>query len=274
MQTSACEFDSARRPPRPLEEFLELHEQQSVVLAFIERELKVRYKRSVLGFAWTMLNPLLFVVVLSLVFSGPFGAVAPAYPVLLLPGLLLWNFFSQSIMRVVAEVAAGVDMWRRVRVPRTSLAIAAVTSGLINLAFALVVVTSVVMIVRPVSVAAIATLPVTALLCAVFTLGVALLFASIALYFPDIADLLTMLLPALMFLTPVIYPRELLDPRIASVLQWNPLTIFVEAFRDPLYRGTVPSGKVFLVMLLIALTTFAGGWLAFTSRSEDAQIRG
>ena len=270
----AQEFDSAHRPPRPIEELVDLREQSGVLYAFVQRELKVRYKRSVLGFFWTMLQPLLMLVVLTLVFTRPFGAAAPAYPVFLLPGLLLWNFFVQTVTRIASEVAAGVDLWRRVRVPRTALALATVCSGFLNLVFASVAVVIALAFFRPLHLGPVLTLPVTAILTAMFTLGIALMLAAVALYFPDIADILSLVLPAVMFATPVIYPRHIIDARIAAAIAWNPLTLFVEAFRQPLYSGTAPSLTSILLMTVAATVSLVAGWLAFTLLSDDAQFRG
>jgi ABC-type polysaccharide/polyol phosphate export permease len=274
MSRYAREFDSAHRLPRPVEELADLIEQRSVLRAFIERELKVRYKRSVLGVLWTMLHPLLLLVVLTLVFSRPFRSMTPAYPAFLIPALLLWNFFMQSVTRVSSEASAGVDLWRRVRVPRTAMLVTTVASGLLNLAIGVVVVTIVLAFFRPLQPWSLLTLPVTALLAAVFTLGVALLLAAAALYFPDVSDILTLVLPALMFATPVIYPRQATDPRIAAIIGWNPLTVFIESFRQPLYDGTVPTAAAFVAMALVAMATLLVGWLSFTFLSDHAQYRG
>jgi ABC-type polysaccharide/polyol phosphate export permease len=267
-------YDSDARLPRPIEELVELRAQGSILRAFVERELKVRYKRSVFGVVWTLLNPLLLLVVLTLVFSRPFSAVAPSYPVFLIPGLLLWNFFVQTVTRIASEVAAGVDLWRRVRVPRTALAIATVISGLVNLVLATSVLMTVLVWFRPLNGLALLTLPVTMLLIALFTLGVALMLAAVALYFPDIADILQLILPALMFATPVIYPQKIIDDRVAGFIAWNPLTVFIESFRAPLYSAAVPSLSSFVMMAAAAGFTFAAGWLVFTLLSDDAQFRG
>ena len=132
----AHEYDSASRPPRAVEELLDVTAHGPLVLALIARNIKVRYKRSVLGVAWTMAQPATMLLVLTLIFARTFAPDAPTYALYLAPGLILWHFFAQTTTIVIAEVAAGVELWRRVRIPKTALAIATTCTGLLNLVMA------------------------------------------------------------------------------------------------------------------------------------------
>ena len=125
------EYDSAARPPRALEELHELRAHASLLRALVARNIKVRYKRSAFGFLWTMASPALMLIVLSLAFTHAFAASAPAYPAYVFPGLLLWNFFAQTTT-MSGEEMAGSDIWKRVRFPKTALAIATLFTGIVN----------------------------------------------------------------------------------------------------------------------------------------------
>src|SRR5258708_11133732 len=105
--TLAPEYDSAARPPRAIEELLELRKHGALIHALVERNLKVRYKRSALGFLWTMISPTLMLVVLSLAFTRAFAASAPAYPAYVFPGLLLSTFFAQTTTMTAEEMAVA-----------------------------------------------------------------------------------------------------------------------------------------------------------------------
>jgi ABC-type polysaccharide/polyol phosphate export permease len=274
VDSTTWDYDSASLGPRPLEELRELRSHWPLLMSLLEREFKVRYKRSVLGFVWTMLHPLLLFAVLALIFTGAFSSAAPHYPAFLLPGLLLWTFFSQTLSRTASEVAAGVDLWRRVKVPRTILAISNTFSGLINLIAATAIVLAVVVAMGGGRMLAILSLPLTLLLAACFTLGLSLMIAAVALYFPDVADMLQLILPAWMFATPIIYPQQIISRRVAGWIAWNPLTVFVESFRRPIYEGLAPGLNSFLWMTALALAVLLSGWLVFTLSADDAQARG
>jgi len=266
------EYDSAARPPRALEELIELRAHASLLRALVARNIKVRYKRSAFGFVWTMLSPTLMLVALSLVFTRALATAAPAYPAYVFPGLLLWNFFAQTTTMSGEEMAAA-EIWKRVRFPKTALAISTLLTGIINLLFALVPLIVILAVAhRPLG-PALATLPITIALTALFVLGASLILATGALYFGDVMPAWTMLLPALMFSAPVIYPASILPPWLAPWLRLNPMTLYIDAFRAPLYSNTIPDAKSFALMLGIALATLALGWLLFTRSADDIAYR-
>jgi len=245
-----------------------------LVLALIGRNVKVRYKRSVFGVAWTMAQPVTLLLVLTLIFARAFAPSAPAYALYLAPGLILWHFFAQTTSVVIAEVAAGVELWRRVRMPRTALAIATTCSGLLNLAMATIPLAVVVALAGVPLGASVLTLPVTALVTAIFALGIGLAIAAVAIYFPDAADLYQMLLVPWMFVTPVIYPRAILPSQVDRVIGFNPMAWFVEAFRRPLQDNASASPAAFGLMAGVAVVTLAIGFLVFTRCADDVPYRG
>lgn len=271
MNGQTHEYDSASRPPRALEELLDLRAHGALVRALVERNLKVRYKRSAFGFLWSMMNPMLMLVALSLVFTRAFAAATPAYPVYVFPGLLLWTFFAQTTTMTGEEMAAG-ELWKRVRFPKTSLAISTLLTGMVNLTLALIPLVLVILALRRPLGLALLTLPLTLFFTALFVLGVSLIVATGALYFPDVMPAWNMLLPALMFTAPIVYPASILPSRLQVLYRMNPMTIYVEAFRAPLYDNTVPAGS-FVPMFAIGVVTLVAGWLLFTRSVDDIAYR-
>ena len=266
-------YDSATRRPRVVEEALDLLSSGPLVLALVDRDLKVRYKRSALGFLWTMLNPLLMLAVFTLAFSSIFASHAPGYPFFVVPGLLLWNFFAQTTTTVAREVAIGVDLWRRVRIPKSALVASTLLTGALNLVLAVAPLIVILPLAgRPVG-AALLTLPLTTVLLCLFVLGTALLLAGVAVYFPDVADLYSVVLPALMFTAPIAYPASIVSPRLQPIVQMNPITVFVEAFRAPLYADAAPAPAAYAVMFLVSAVTLAAGWYVFTRSTDDIPYR-
>lgn len=266
------EYDSAARPPRALEELRELRAHTSLLRALVSRNIKVRYKRSAFGFLWTMVSPTLMLIAVSLAFTRAFAASAPGYPAYVFPGLLLWNFFAQTTT-MSGEEMAGSDVWKRVRFPKTALAVSTLLTNVINLALALVPLIIILAVAhRPLGVALVS-LPVTIVLTALFVLGASLILATGALYFADVMPAWGMLLPALMFTAPVVYPASIVPPSLKPWLQLNPMTLYIEAFRAPLYTNTTPDARSFALMLAIALLTLALGWLLFTRSADDIAYR-
>jgi ABC-type polysaccharide/polyol phosphate export permease len=270
---SSVLYDSATRPPRAIEELRDLRAHGALVLALVERNLKIRYKRSAFGFLWTMLSPALMLVALSLAFSRAFAAHAPAYPAYLFPGLLLWNFFAQTTTMAAEEMAGSGELWRRVRFPKSALALATLVSGIVNLILALLPLMAVLAIARRPLGLALLTLPVTIALAALFVLGVSLIVATGALHFHDVLPAWNMVLPAVMFTAPVIYPAAIVAPSLQRLLRWNPMTVYLDSFRAPLYTNTLPSAASFAIMTAIALAAAVVGWLLFTRSIDDIAYR-
>ncbi len=267
-------WDSAARPPRAAEEWRELWRHRSLVGALVARNVKVRYKRSLLGVAWSMLAPAGMMIVLSLVFSQVFRDAAPGYPAFLFPGLLLWTFFAQTTSAVAAEAASGADLWRRVRLPKTAPAIATVLTGLVNLGCALVPLFALLALMRRPVGAALLFLPVVVLGAAAFALGVALAVSAAALHFADVADAFGIVVLAWMYATPVLYPLTVLPERVRAVVVLNPMTLYVEAFRAPFYSNLAPSPEALVAGLAVGAATLAAGWLFFTTAADGAAHRG
>lgn len=268
-----AEYDSDSRRPRAIEELLELRARGSLIRALVQRNLKIRYKRSAFGFLWTMLNPTIMLIALSLVFTRAFAADAPAYPAFVFPGLLLWNYFAQTTTMAGEDMVGGGELWRRVRFPKTALAISTLLTGAINLVLALFPLIVILTIMRRPLGPALLTLPLTLALASLFILGVSLIIATGSLYFADVMPIWSMLLPALMFTAPVVYPAAILPPTLQSLLRFNPMTLYVEAFRAPLYSNTIPTAGSFVAMMAIAATTLAIGWLLFTRSIDDIAYR-
>lgn len=271
---TAQEYDSAARRGRAVEELLDVASNGQLLRALVARNVKVRYKRSVFGVAWTMVQPATMLLVLTAVFSHAFAPRASTYALYLAPGLILWHFFAQTTSIVIGEVAAGVELWRRVRMPKTALALATTCTGLLNLSMATLPLLLVLALARVHLGMALLTLPVTAIITATFALGMALAIAAVAIYFPDAADLYQMLLIPWMFITPVIYPRSILPPRVQWLVGLNPMALFVDAFRRPLADNTAASPVSFAVMTALALATLLLGWLVYTHCADDIPYRG
>jgi ABC-type polysaccharide/polyol phosphate export permease len=229
----------------------------------ISRAIKQRYKRSVLGFAWTMLNPLLTMVILSVVFSAVFGHMVPNYPLFVIIGLLAWNLFSLGSTQGLASVVDSGALIRKVAVPKEMFPLAAVGANLVNFLFSLVPLLAVMLVMRVDVTWAILWVPLGIVLIGVFTLGVALALATMNVFFRDVRYFYEAGLLAWFYGTPIFYPIEVLPDRARAVLQWNPMYVLVDVFRTPIYAGHAPALGTVVTAIVEAFGMLLIGWLIF-----------
>jgi len=241
---------------------------RDLVLTLVARELKVRYRRSIIGFLWTMLQPLLMMLTFYLVFSQLFRSNLPHYPVYALAGILFWNFFSQSIVASMNSLRGNAQLLQKLPVPKAVFPIATVISGVVNLVFALIPTLLITVVLERNLSPALLFLPVSILLAALFTLGAGLLLSPLAVFFTDVVELIGVLLTVLMYLTPVIYPMNILPANVIWVVRFNPLRSILEVFRDPIHQGKVPPLAHLTVCIVITAVALAVGAFAFR-RSSD-----
>ena len=266
-------YDSTRLAPAPFEEARELFRYRNLVFQFIRRDLVARYKRSYLGVAWTMLNPLGTMIVLSVVFSQVFKANRD-FPAYILSGILPWIFFSTTTSDAMVNLIGGVNLLQRIYTPPTIFAVSAVGNGIVNLILSLVPLMMVMLVLHVPLHLSILFLPVSILFLACFALGIGLLVSTLAVYFRDVVALYQVVLTAWMYLTPIIYPESLLNPRFQFWISIvNPLYSLVKLFRIPLYEGRLPTGWEILPAGLFAIITLVVGWLIFTLRSREFAYR-
>ena len=234
-------YDSAHRGPLALEELRGVIKYRELIQQLVQRDLISRYKRSFLGVAWTMLNPLGTMLILTLVFSRLFQSVQ-GYPIYVLSGLVGWTFFSQTTSAALNQNVWGGSLLHRIYLPRTAFTMSALGTGLVNLILAFVPLAIIMVVLRYPFHPSIFFLPVSILFLAVFTLGIGLLFSTLAIYFPDVVDMFQVALTAWMYLTPIIYPAEIIPLAYQQwMLRLNPMYYFIEIMRQPVYDGTIPS---------------------------------
>jgi ABC-2 type transport system permease protein len=234
----------------------------------------VRYRRSALGVAWSMLGPLLTMAALSVVFTQLFHPVTPNYPLYLFPGLLLWTFFAQTTSIIVAEVVGGVELWKRIYTPRTAFAAATTATGLVHLGLALVPLVAVMLVLRAPLTAALVAVPFAALCAALFAVGVGLAVASVAGHFADAADMYQVILATWLYFTPVIYPLDIIPDAYRWIWRLNPMAYLVDAFRLPFYQQQAPSAPLLLTIAIVACAACAAGAWLFTRTADDLARRG
>lgn len=253
----------AGQPLRFLEELRDVRAHAGLLFELVHRDLTVRYKRSVLGFLWTMLHPLLLMLIFTIVFATMFRERAPRYETYFLSAYVAWNFFAQTTVNAMASIAWNGPLMKRVRVPLSIFTLAIVLSGLINLGLSLVVLFAIMLVVGAPIHATLWFLPVSVLLVAVFTLGASLALTAISIFFGDLREMVQAGMPALMYLTPIIYPISIVPDRFRWLMKLNPLVYIVEVVRDPIYYGIVPAPTTLLLATVLSAGSLCIGWMVF-----------
>lgn len=241
---------------------------RDLVRALVVRDLKVRYRRSAIGFLWTMLQPLLTMLVLTVVFSAIFRFEIANYPVYALAGIMFWNFFSQSITTSMNSLRGNAHLLTKIPVPKAVFPLATVIAGVINLLFALVPLFAILLItghpIRP----ALLFLPVAVLLATLFTLGAGLLLSPMAVFFYDTIEMITVVMTLLMYMTPIFYPMDIIPEKYLWAVRFNPIRSVLEVFRDPIYFGKIPPLSHLTVAVGVTAVALLVGIVAFR-RSSD-----
>ena len=265
-------YDSAAQKAPALEEFREISRYKYLLVQLTRRDILARYKRSVLGVAWTMLNPLGMMVILSIVFSQLFKTVH-SYPAYILSGLIAWNFFAQSTNAAMVGLVWGGTLIQRIYIPRTAFGISAIATGLVNLVLSIIPLLLVMLVTQtPLSVSMLF-LPVSILFLACFSLGTGLILSTMAVYFPDVAQMYQIILIAWLYLTPVIYPVEIIPAKYLTLYHLNPMFYLVRLFRLPIYDGRFPTFHEVLPAAIVSIGVLIVGWIFFTAKSDEFAYR-
>jgi ABC-2 type transport system permease protein len=265
-------YDSSIHKIPALEEIREIKRYKYLILQLIRRDILARYKRSFLGIAWTMLNPLGMMIVLSIVFSQLFSMVE-SYPAYILSGLVAWNFFAQGTNAAMSGLVWGGSLIQRIYIPRTAFGISAIGTALVNLLLALVPLLLVMLVTRAPFSLTLLFLPISITFLACFALGIGLILSTMAVYFPDVAEMYQIILLAWMYLTPIIYPEEIIPQNLRFIFYLNPMYYLVKVFRIPLIDGDIPSLALIGMAALCGLGALIIGWLFFTSKSDEFAYR-
>ncbi len=234
------------------------------------REIKARYKQSILGYAWAILVPLLNLLVLSIVFSYVFRVPTGniPYPIFLFVALVPWMFLANSLSAATASVIANSTLITKVKLPREILPLAAVSSKLIDLFL-----TSIVLVIF-LFFYSISFYPTLFLIPLIFItqffliLGLSFFLSATNVFFRDIENVLGVFLTIWMYLTPILYPTELIPPKFKAFFLLNPMTGIVSAYREIILYGRFPIWSEFIYSFCFSIILLIFGWIYFKKRSK------
>lgn len=247
---------------------------KDLVFELVRRDLKLKYRRSVLGYVWSVLNPLLIMIVLTVVFSTMFNRNIENYPVYLLTGRMLHEFLKQSTTAGMKSVTANAALLKKVYVPKYIFTLSKVTSCLVDTILSMGALFIVMIVTGAKFYWHILLSPLVILQIYIFALGMGFLLGQMNVFFRDTEHIYAAVTTAWFYMTPIIYPIESLSkmPKVQWIVSYlNPLSYYVTQFRNLIYDGNFPDAKLFAMGWLMAIVMLLIG-IYFFQRSKDKFI--
>ena len=254
-----------------LQLFQEIRQNRELIWALAMKELRVRYKRSALGFIWALLNPLMMMVILTVVFSTIARLPVEKYAVFLISALLPWTFFAQSMSYAVESIVGNGELLKKVKVAKSAFPLAAIVSNALNFLFSLVPLALILLALRFPFHWTWAYLPIPMLALLLFTTGCGFFCAGANVFYRDVSHIVQIVLAAWFYLSPVIYSLEFLPDKYRAFFRLNPMFYVLNHFRLAIYYGQLPTGRSIALLMMIAVSFLFLGY-AFFRRAENAFV--
>ena len=234
----------------------------------VSRDIKLKYRRSILGYLWSVLNPLFVMLIMVIVFSNIFRSDVENFPLYLLSGQILFNYMTEATNGAMQSVMGASGLLKKIYVPKYIFTISKVTSTLITMILSLLALLIVAIATHaPVSWKyVLIVIPVTELY--IFCLGLGMFLAQAAVFFRDIQYIYSVVLTGWMYMTPIFYPESILPEDFRFILRVNPMYHFLKDIRLCILNGISPEPSVYVQCMLMALGALLIGALVFR-KSQD-----
>ena len=248
----------------------ELYDYREMIHSMVRKELRGRYKSSVLGFLWTFINPLCQIIIYTMVFSMIFRMDVDKYYLFLTVVMIPWVFFSSSLTGGAMSIVNSKDLLSKIYFPREVLPISFVTSCFVNMLLSVIVVFGVLFISGwGVSFKALLFLPLVMLVEYVLCLGLTMIISACTVYFRDLEHIMGVLMMAWIYLTPVMYDINYVPEKLQTIFQLNPMTAVALAYREILYYKQVPKMSNLIVSITVGVVSLIFGGIIFSKLQKN-----
>lgn len=244
---------------------------KSLIYELVVRDIKVKYRRSVLGLLWTMLVPIFTMLVMMVVFSQLFRFEIENYVVYLLCGNVLFSFFADGASSSLSAIVDNSSLIKKVYIPKCIFPFSKVVSSAINLFFAIIALLIVMLVTSTHFHITMLFIPINILYLFMFTAGLGMLLSSFTVFFRDIVHLFGVVVVLWMYATPIFYPSSLLAENYSILLKVNPMYYFINYLRLLVLEGRVPDLNYNIICLIIGIIPFLLGLYAI-SKNQDKYI--
>lgn len=244
---------------------------KNLLYELVSRDIKVRYRRSILGIFWTVLNPILMMVIMTIVFSQLFRFEIENFPIYFFCGNIIFSFMVSATTDALQSILSGASLIKKVYIPKYIFPVSKVLSSAVNLFFSYIAMLVVMWATGVEFHITMLLTPLVVFYVVLFSIGLGLILATMMVFFRDIAHLYAVITMAWMYLTPIFYPTSLLADKSELFLTLNPVYHYISYMRDITLYQTVPGLAENLLCLGISLGFLMVG-LVFFYRKQDKFI--
>ena len=239
-----------------------------ILRSLVSKDFKLKYRRSVLGVLWSVLNPLLMMVVLTAVFSTVFRFNIENFPLYLIWGQTLFTFMSDATSAAMSSIIDSAPLIKKIRINKSLFPIEKVTFALVNFMVSLIAVVAVMLFFKIAPTVNLLLLPFLLLTIFMFSLGIGLMLAALSVFFRDVMHLWSVLLTAWTYATPLFYPVEILPDWAVPIMNANPMYYYVSFFREIALYGNTPSFEQFAICLGCGVAALLVGFAVFKKQEK------
>jgi ABC-type polysaccharide/polyol phosphate export permease len=251
----------------------ELYDSRNVLSQLVSQQLILRYRRTALGFLWTLINPLLMMSVMAFVFATLFNADLKTFTVFLFAGMIPWNFFSAVVTQSGNAFISNEGLIKKIYLPKGIFPLSIAAALLIDNVLSFLALFVIIIIIGGSLSWAALFIPVAYLMLFFFTLGVGLIMSVATVFFRDLQHIILIVVQGLFFVTPILYSQDRLTGKVAWLVDLNPLVPFIELFRAPLSLASLPSSSAILQAMLLSLSAMAIGLFVFLRQEKKIVFR-
>jgi len=256
-----------------LQDLREIAKKKIVLQQLIKQQLILRYRRTLLGYLWSLLNPLLSLAVTTIVFSSLFHINLKDYLVYFVAGFIAWNCFNSIILQSSNSIVSNESLIKKIYLPKIIFPLSTSLASIIDSFFSLTTIYFIICIFIHKFSLAFFFIPIAYFLLFCFAFGLALIFSVLTVFFRDLQQALGLLMQAWFFLTPIIYQKEFASDLLVLIIRVNPITPFIDLFRQPLYLGILPAAEIVVPCSILAFISLAIGFYIFVKFQDKLIFR-
>ena len=246
-----------------------LFKYKPLIHELVIRDVKVKYRRSFLGYLWSLLNPLMMMAVMTVVFSHVFRANIENYPLYLICGQTLFSFFSESTSVAMRSILNSGGLIKKIYVPKFIFPVSCVTSSFVTMSFSLAAILIVMLVTRAHFYWTILLTPIPISFLYLFSCGMGMILSALAVYFRDITHLWSVATLAWMYGTPIFYTIDMMPERLLKVMKMNPMYHYLNVFRHLVMDGVIPGPNAWFGCVASGIVVFALGLIIFNRLQKN-----
>ena len=243
--------------------FKKIYNYRELLKTNVKKEIRGRYKNSFLGILWSFLNPLLQLLVYSVIFGALLAGGDETYPIYICVALIPWTYFTTAISQAAFTVIGNADIIKKVYFPREILPISVVTSGAVNFVISTIIILAFVIFSGLGLSWYIVFYPLILLIQYILLLGISFIVSSVTVYFRDLEHIIGVVLMAAFYATPIVYNIEQLPHALQVLVNLNPMTHLINGYRDIFYYHQMPNMEILFILLGISLVLTIAGYFIF-----------